>query len=244
MPFCNDVGPVDRIRRKLKHSCNILTLRPSSELLRPDVKLVKCFTPARFSIFYIVPEKTAYIATFLAIYPSQCHNWPLTLEIFNSYFSKTSKSPISKINFFLDFFLKTTGGCQRYQRVRRLLPNQFQNFQLIPQKFPKIGMFNIKHNLARSFFILKIWELRMFYSHILNKISLFFTHTQAVVLGKYFTMTNSKSDRGHLFCANAEEMELRWPCDIVTQMIELLKELLVLVVWTKCMRTMRNIRDA
>ena len=70
----------------------------------------------------------------------------------------------------------------------------------------------------------------MFYSHILNKISLFITHIQAVVSGKYFTMTNSKSDRGHLFCASAEEMELRWPCDIVTQMIELLKELLVLVV--------------
>ena len=89
MPFCNDVGPVlDRIRRKLKHSCIILNFRSSSELLRPDVKFVKCFTPARFSIFYIVPEKTAYIATFLAIYPSQCHNWPLTLEILTRIFPK------------------------------------------------------------------------------------------------------------------------------------------------------------
>ena len=55
----------------------------------------------------------------------------------------------------------------------------------------------------------------MFYSHILNKISLFFTHIQAVVLGKYFTMTNSKSDRGHLFlcqCRRNGAKVALWHC--------------------------------
>ena len=113
MPFCNDVGPVlDRIRRKLKHSCIILNFRSSSELLRPDVKFVKCFTPARFSIFYIVPEKTAYIATFLAIYPSQCHNWPLTLEILTRIFPKPQNLQFPKSIFFSIFSQNNRGAAR------------------------------------------------------------------------------------------------------------------------------------
>ena len=113
MPFCNDVGPVlDRIRRKLKHSCIILNFRSSSELLRPDVKFVKCFTPARFSIFYIVPEKTAYIATFLAIYPSQCHNWPLTLEILTRIFPKPQNLQFPKSIFFSIFSQSNRGAAR------------------------------------------------------------------------------------------------------------------------------------
>ena len=121
--------------------------------------------------FHYRPVVKNLTLTFCPIYPSQRQNLLPTLEILIQNFENFQIFKIleknSQIQNFFPKFPKPQRGRHWHQRGRRLLTTQLQNFHFF-QEFPKLGVYNIKHNLARSCFqfwlsksaprVTKFWE--------------------------------------------------------------------------------------